>query len=271
MNCPVCGHKHKKFDAKSVSFKCENCQALVNSKTEELDYTHGGGQDVPNPEKILLRRRNAGKRLEILKTLLSEKHQNFIDIDCGSGEMLSESKSLFKRSIGFDTNQELIEENKKAQNRVINEKFKYDLLPEEFGQDLKVISLCHVLEHIDQAKDFFSSLSSGMKDGDLLLIEVPLYTGVSFQKESYDWKLWYPEHLCLYSKETLEFLGKQSNLKIKKYLTRNFYGDSLSRKNNLKRFVTDPLKFAKAAMTKESGQTVTDNYMQDYGFIVYEK
>lgn len=106
-----------------------------------------------------------------------------------------------------------------------------------------------------------------MNSGDILYIEVPLYTGYSFQKFKYDW---YDEHLNLYSLETLNYMAKKLGFNVLDVGYRNFISDSSKRKA-FKLFCENMLLFISRWLTKKKYHSLLDNYLRDYGFIVLEK
>ena len=93
MRCAVCYSDNFEYD-KKISAKCKQCDILYNLNAKPLSYKNGGGQDVPTKEKSNLRVKNALQRFKIIQPFITDQ-SIFIDIGCGSGEMLEVSKKYF--------------------------------------------------------------------------------------------------------------------------------------------------------------------------------
>jgi len=133
-----------------------------------------------------------------------------------------------------------------------------------------VLSINHVLEHIEDPILMLDNIINqlNLNNDDIIYIEVPLYTGNSFQTNKYKWSLWYEEHLALYSITTLEFLAKKLNVAILDHGYRNFYSDNFNKKLALKLFIQKPIKFLQRYIQKKDYQLLLDNQLRDYAFIV---
>jgi len=268
--CLLCGSSDIRIvDEKAA--KCGHCALLMNVNTNELDYSDGGGQSVPDAHKMKWRMLNAEFRFRIIRQFLGD-HQLFVDVGCGSGEMLSVSKALFPRHIGFDTNAILIEHIVDSLRlNAVNSFFNPSLIMEEWRQQPKVIAVSHVLEHLSEPMALMKTIEAFMTPGDLLYIEVPLYTGQSFSKRKYAWNLWNPEHLALYSLTALEFIAAELRLAIVDENCRIFARGSKSRKTLIKLFLSGPFMFLYRWATKPSYLSMADVMIRDYGFMVLKK
>lgn len=265
MNCNIC-KKTLNESKDSISNLCSNCNILFNVLAEPIDYTDGGGQDVPSPEKSKLRFKNADKRFEIILPHI-KNHNTFVDIGCGSGDMLECSKKYFNYHFGYDENKKLI---KYTQQKKLNTYNKYFSRLDFSKIDASgvVVSINHVLEHIDNPIEMLTLIKRELSSGDLIYIEVPLHTGHSFRKEKYDWGLWYDEHLALYSVNTLKKISEIINCEVVEYGFRNFISDSYNKRAVLSYFIKNPFVFLYRYFTRKSYQEVLDNYLRDYGFIL---
>lgn len=270
MNCLLCGStEFQAHDARSAL--CLRCGLLMNLQTRELDYSEGGGQRVPDAGKMKWRMENARRRFRIIRRFL-DGHELFIDIGCGSGEMLEVSRAYFPNHLGFDTNTALIRHIVQERHlNAIESRFDYALVDERQRSMKKVIALSHVLEHLDRPLDTLQQIYDAMQPGDLLYIEVPLHTGESFRKLGYGWNLWNEEHLALYSMDALRFIARRLGFETLHEGTRIFARGSKSGKTRLKLFLGSPLKFVATAIGKNPDHSMADIMIADYGCIVLRK
>ena len=97
---------------------------------------------------------------------------------------------------------------------------------------------------------------------------MPLYTGHSFKKYQYNYKLWYEQHLALYSMKTLEFISKKLKLKIVNSGYRVFYSDNLNKKEIIKLIFTNSWGFIKSFFERKNKSNILDYIKKDYGYIL---
>jgi len=268
--CLLCGSGNIQVLDREAA-KCNDCALLMNMNTEEQNYSNGGGQSVPDPNKMKWRMLNAELRFKIIRQFLGD-HQLFVDIGCGSGEMLAVSKKLFPHHIGFDTNAPLIDHIVNVLRlNAVNSFFEPSLIKEEWRHLPKVIAVSHVLEHLSEPMTLMKKIDAFMAPGDLLYIEVPLYTGRSFTKQKYAWNLWNPEHVALYSITAMEFIASELGLAILDKNCRIFARGSRSGKTLVKLFLSSPLRFLYHLATKPTHLSMADVMIRDYGYMVLKK
>lgn len=268
MNCVICNNKNFIYD-KNISAKCTKCDILYNLQTEELNYSDGGGQDIPTEEKSKIRVKNALKRFEIIVPHKTT-HNIFVDIGCGSGEMLEASKSFFDFHLGYDENKVLINHTKNSGLNTFNKYFeKEDLAKLSSGG--VALSINHVLEHVKEPITMLKNILENLSKDDIIYIEVPLHTGYSFKTQKYNWSLWYDEHLALYSMNTLEYIASKLDLEVLDKGYRNFISDNYNKRLLIKQILKNPFVTFKNILTRKTYQLKLDNVLKDYGFIVLKK
>lgn len=267
--CFVCGGT--RFEHRDgVADLCLDCKLLINRSTRPLDYADGGGQAVPDEQKMFWRLRNAAMRLDLLKPYLAG-HRVLVDIGCGSGEMLEAATEMFEHRFGFDTNGPLIRYIRDRSNAtVFQSHFDPALLPQSVIGLGKVFTLSHVLEHLESPLSLIASIRDAMESGDILYVEVPLHTGQSFREQGFDWTLWNHEHLALYSPEALRRIADHSRMTMLHHGTRIFARGSYSGKTRLKLFFRSPLEFFKAIWRK-GRHSIADLMIADYGCLILRK
>lgn len=266
-SCPLCGHPAPEVrDARSAH--CPLCDLLINLETAPLDYAEGGGQAVPDAAKMRWRRENARRRFALMEPWLAGV-ETFVDIGCGSGEMLEAGASRFAHCIGFDTNRPLIEHIRGGDHAVaIEGHFDAAELPPETAGRRTLFAASHVIEHLEQPLALVRQVAAAMKPGDIFYVEVPLHTGASFRKLGYRWSLWNHEHLMLFSPKSLAYVAANSGLALLAQDTRIFARGSHSMKTRLRLLRESPGTFLRKILTKPRYLSVADAMVADYGFIV---
>jgi SAM-dependent methyltransferase len=267
--CPVCAATGiRNLDAEAA--RCDACGLLINRRTTPLAYEDGGGQAVPDAGKMAWRLKNAQMRLALIEPFLAG-HEVFIDIGCGSGEMLQAAQAISRWQIGFDTNRPLIEHIRATQPVTVFEGvFDATRIDPQLLARPKLFALSHVLEHVPEPNALLAQIGAAMNPGDLLYVEVPLHTGASFRDLGYRWTLWNAEHLALYSPAALEHLARAAGLEILHRGTRIFARGSHSRKTLIRLAVRQPLAFLKA-LVRKGRHSVADLLIADYGCLVLRK
>lgn len=268
--CPLCGNPAlAPRDAHSAH--CPVCDLLINLDTAPLDYAEGGGQAVPDAGKMRWRLENARRRFALLEPWLAGI-ETFVDIGCGSGEMLEIAAGRFAHRIGFDTNRPLIEHIRAAGSATaIEGHFDAAALPPATAGRRTLFAASHVIEHIEQPLTLVRQVATAMKPGDIFYVEVPLHTGASFRKLGYRWSLWNCEHLMLFSPKSLAYLAAQSGLETLAQGTRIFARGSHSMGTRLRLLRESPVTFLRTVLSKPHHLSVADVMIADYGYLILRK
>ena len=269
MKCLLCGGEN--FIEDTQSLQCISCSLLLNKNAWEKDYTEGGGQAVPSENKRALRLDNSQARFKLFEPFI-DKNSVFIDIGCGSGEMLEISKQYSEKCLGFDTNRVLIDYCNGINLDVVCDYYDKKYLNEINYHGLqKVFAASHVIEHMDKPLSFIENIYNSMDKNDIFYIEVPLYTGLLFKRKKYNCNLWIDEHLALYSLQSLRYIANQFNFKTIECGHRNFINESKNKKFLIRNFIRNPIQFIYGYLTKNTRQQIADNIFKDYGYIILQK
>ena len=247
---------------------CPQCSALVNIETTELDYTNGHGQEQPSIAKSKWRRINGERRLAIIAPFLAG-HSAFIDIGCGSGETVLAAKARFPMAIGYEVNKPLVAFGREQLGVDIeNGMFSADRLPDALRGQRKVFASSHVIEHLDDPAALLGEIAAACEPGDLVYLEVPLYTGESFRRLGYRWQLWNSEHRMLFSLPSLQRLAESAGFRPLLAGTRVFARGSHSGSTRWRLLRQHPQDFIRTCLTKRDALSIADIMIADYGFVV---
>jgi 2-polyprenyl-3-methyl-5-hydroxy-6-metoxy-1,4-benzoquinol methylase len=260
-NCPLCNSgeladflvakDHLLSSEEFTLIKCNSCGFVFT-------------QNVPSPDKIgayyqsqdyvshsdtrkglmnklyhLARNYMLGKKFRMVRKVA--KGKKLLDIGCGTGYFPAYMKRKGYEAVG-------VEVDEKARNFASKEFGLTVHSPDEFlnnglGQKFDVITLWHVLEHLDDFNNYIEKMLEHLEKDGSLVIALPNCSSLDarFYKEfwaGYD----VPRHLWHFTPSTFNILAKNHNLelvKMKRLPLDPFYNSMLSekyRKNKLYMF-----------------------------------
>jgi len=233
INCPNCqSQKYKivldvsreadtyldylKINYKNVDrfyVKCQKCgliyrNPILDEKEKDLLYEHF--RDVE------LRGENKYEYFQKITSLPPEQSENYqkcvflekhisekgdvLDVGCGAGVFLYAFKNYFSewKTLGIEPTTEFADVAKENGINIIYGYLKEDTLDTKFD----LITLIHVLEHMDNFEEMLSMLKNYLKKDGLLYIEVPSAKDIGYLPGSHD--RFMCQHDVIFSKEVLE-------------------------------------------------------------------
>ncbi len=158
------------------------------------------------------------RRMEYVK-YIENKSNSILDIGSGYGffvKLLSENgyKNVEGLEIGKERRKLSTENCKVKINR-------WDLLNENFSSEryFNLLTLFHVLEHIENPYLFLTNIKKMMVKGSILLIEVPNSNDhmLNISKEYFEF-YWQKAHLNYFNKDILDVLFNKLNFEINKVI-----------------------------------------------------
>lgn len=211
--CTACGSDQcKSFDLGAGHLlkqcrECETVSALEYADPSEI-YTDGYlfgktdfGLDVRDPEFQEYLLRVGHRRFELIESVSSER-ETFLDVGCGSGEVLQAGRergwhvqgvepeatgATMARERGLNVEIAMLEDTG------LQERF-YD-----------VVAAFHVLEHVPDPVGFLKMLARWARPGGLVVVEVPNFASFQRRRLAEGWPMLRPlEHLTHFTPATLE-------------------------------------------------------------------
>ena len=223
------------LDKKDKLLKCKNCGAIfladfimphLNAEYKSDYYI----KDFKREEHVLYLNE---LRLRKIKFLI-DKNKSVLDFGCGKGYVLHLLDGKVKNIFGLELNEAAIL-NLRKENFTI-----YSTL-EETDHKFDLITIYHVLEHMDQPKDFLNYIKFFLNENGKIVIEVPNVNGYGFKKNKDKWFYLQKEHLYYFNENSLAKLFLSLNLKvIRKYKFGGFIVIKLN-KNARKKFLKLPI------------------------------
>lgn len=257
MQCEICQSTHVAIWA-TVShhdyYRCKTCEYLYvypkpSPATVEAYYQNATFYNKAESEEPRLIE-EAKRRVKILEGLADKYRlkKGLLDVGCASGIFLEQAHKNGWVVEGIEVSRVLSARARRKGLIVI------DGWLEAVSRHAKypVVTAWEVIEHaIDPAK-FLQKLRSHVRDGGLVALSTPLSNGIPAKLLRSRFPMIYPpEHLSLFSKQSMLMLGRRLGLQMIHF--RSF--SNLEKENlesGLSRFIFGPLAFSEAVKRRLS-------------------
>lgn len=207
----------EKFDVR----ECINCGVVfingieVNSNYYEKNYKLGyydkgekGNVLIMGILKVM-RDYSMNRKEKIIRSSFKNKRSiKILDIGCGSGDFLASLKWPKFQKYGLEINKEGQELCKRKGIKV----FPDEITNIDF-KDLRfdVITMWHVLEHINLPDELFSKVNKILSKDGKLIIQTPNTESIGFKHGGREWfHLDSPRHLFLYNRKAIQTIAEKN-------------------------------------------------------------
>lgn len=217
--CYLClGSKHKKREGKIRNLddvdvlECENCSLVFLSSFSHMNeefYQNGDMHSGLNIDNwVASTKIDDLRRFDFVKKKI--KNKKVLDFGSGNASFLKLAKNVAKEAVGLEIDETFSDYFKEHNLKVIKNIHETD---EKFD----VITMFHVLEHLQNPKEILKELSEKLEKNGEIIIEIPssndallkVYNNKGFKNFTY-WGC----HLFLFNEKTLKKLFKDSDFKI---------------------------------------------------------
>lgn len=242
MRCPVCKFTNNKFlfqscdkhgrhvinikDTFSVN-RCLNCECIFLSRiTIDDDYYKKYYANDYYETQVKHKNTLTDCFIGMLEShSINQKHKNILkyaesrnrklkilDIGCGDGGFLNRLDEKKFEKYGIEIHKAGIELSRKKGLTIYDQ----DIMKIDFGhKQFDVITLLHVLEHLEDPISIFKKIHSILENDGILLFSTPNTTSLGFQFGQQNWfHLDSPRHLILFNNTSAKFLCDKTKFKI---------------------------------------------------------
>lgn len=225
MKCILCGNKlegnilsDKVRDSNNYKvIKCSNCnhvQLTPIPQPGEIENFYNFDMQTKNIEgstdiekKRIKAEYDTNSRFRLV-SLLTNKDTSILDVGCGYGFFMQKLEKKGYKTEGVEIS---------SCRREIAEKYCncniHPILPLNKKYDL--VTLFHVLEHVDNPIEFLRKLSGLLKPNGILLIEVPNVESYTLSSKYCNEFFWQMAHISYFSYETLNYTIEKAGIKEK--------------------------------------------------------
>lgn len=205
ISCPLCNSSENIIFAEEGrifenAFKIYSCSSCGLSFAERREEAIGEHYEIAEWYGI------RWEFKEVLK-LIKNKNIKLLEIGCGRGYFLNMAFKEGVNSFGIDINQKAIDFAKKnfGLTNVFSETLD-DFLEKRDEKDFDIVCLFHILEHLQDPKDFISKIANILKRGGLLCLSFPNPHRIDLkmlQREHWDYP---PHHLTRWNEKSIRYL-----------------------------------------------------------------
>ncbi|HVW15538.1 MAG TPA: class I SAM-dependent methyltransferase [Mucilaginibacter sp.] len=265
-SCTVCGNhesttvstKYEKLEVDRLKYelrKCSNCSHIFTffyADVELNKYYDEGDYTVRDTRKSIYYKIQALDNNKILNTLdRLSPGKELLDFGCGKGTFLSFAIRKGFVVAGVETSKPRADYAANTFNIAVNRDF-YSK-GQIFNRKFSIITIFHVLEHLENVKDLFKNLvNDNLKPDGIVVIEVPNFGSWQSRWAGKRWlHLDIPRHVNHFTADSLEKFVNDCGLKTIKKGTFSWYmgiigmAQSLMSLLGYKGFLIGDLKFKK--------------------------
>jgi len=199
----------------SVFVKCKDCQLVINlTKQNNYDNYYQADDSTRFNYFIELIVKIFRLKRAVQINLINNRAASILDIGSGRGYMLFYLKKYFHYTITIGT-QISLPAYKFSRNILKLEVYNQDLLDINFQNNFDIISLYHVLEHIDKTDAYLLKINHLLNNSGKLIIQVPNYNAWSRIISKKRWLALDPKHhKIFFTYKTLKNILKKHGFKI---------------------------------------------------------
>jgi len=247
--CPICKGNHFTLFNRCIDhttsgetfsiYQCSTCNFLITSPRPDANsigkyYQSENYISHTNSSKSVIDKIYKSVRSITLqwKLNLIQKHQKsgtILDYGCGTGEFLNTCKTASWKCFGVEPSAEARQKAEHLTNLKLSQS-----LSEIASNKFDVITLWHVLEHIEDLNEKLSELKNHLAQDGTIFIAVPNYESLDGKLYQSHWAGYdVPRHLWHFSQTTMGKLLSNHGLKLKEVVPMkqdSFYVSLLSEK-----------------------------------------
>ncbi|OGT06716.1 MAG: hypothetical protein A2103_01115 [Gammaproteobacteria bacterium GWF2_41_13] len=230
-SCPICKNNKFKLFVEIYGYpycECNDCGHIFSQKPPSPQaikklYMLSGGENKSVQTHIYVNKELFAKRVTVIaepkvqyvtKRVLNKG--KWIDIGCGTGEILYAAKAQGWDALGIESD---LEEVNFAKEMGMNVEQLF-LGPENVGEyvkDATIVSLVNILEHLLEPKMLMKAIAGSISQEARIVIEIPRHPSLSsFANKVFPdlavRHIYAPDHLHIFTEKSVEILLTESGL-----------------------------------------------------------
>ena len=209
-------------------YKSEDYISHTDSKKTFFDKAYQAVKRITLKRKLRLI--NEGLRLQ---NNLSRPEKNILDVGAGTGEFLKVCKNNSWNVFGTEPDNDA--RNAAAKKGIVLE----EDVSKFSNQKFEIITLWHVLEHVENLSDYIFTLKQLLSDGGRLFIAVPNYKSYDAKYYKEFWAAFdVPRHLWHFSQQSIHKIFSKEQMNVERTIPMKFdsyYVSLLSEKYKTKK------------------------------------
>ena len=206
-NCLICGKCPVPLSArysKSFLTKCIKCNLVFSSLIPSEDGLHQHYSLYPRNADVS--RLTIGVYEKWVQTCRKSGYSTHLDFGCGSGDLVNFAKKQGFASVGTEINYSVT---KKLEELGVPVKSLSSILAQPETYD--VITAIEVIEHVSDPKSILEALNKKLSKKGLLFLTTPNFNSLNRYLLKNKWRaLWYPDHINIFNKSSIERILFQS-------------------------------------------------------------
>ncbi|MFQ5584967.1 MAG: class I SAM-dependent methyltransferase, partial [Calditrichia bacterium] len=170
--------------------RCEECGMIFLSEKMIIqnsdDYYSNNriyGTNLLNPLKLEIMSENARSVLKLILKYINPATKKLLDVGAKAGVFVGEANKIGFDATGIELNKNLVEEARKKGTSL----FWGSIEKHTFDYRFDIITLFHVLEHLENPIETIKKLKENLVESGFLIIEVPNINSYLAQKDKLSW------------------------------------------------------------------------------------
>lgn len=226
INCPLClcSKKETLYQLYNNSndflvVSCSNCSHIYTFYSKEINvesYYQDKVYEVIDNRDSVYDKIIGMESMHVISRIRNEKNKNksILDFGCGKGKFLSVAKKEGFNVMGIET--EINRSNFAREIYKINVDSNFYSSGKISNGPFQIITLFHVLEHLQNPKDIIANLvNDNLENDGLLILEVPNFLSLQSKLAKEKWMhIDVPRHISHFTIKSLEKIVEETGLKI---------------------------------------------------------
>jgi 2-polyprenyl-3-methyl-5-hydroxy-6-metoxy-1,4-benzoquinol methylase len=209
VECGACGH---------LFSRTQPTEEIVRRMYQELGEVRSAQATLYEDDALFDRRvaQIAGPKVEHVRSVVPV-HGLWLDVGCATGEILTAARDAGWRVQGIEADPAEVEFARRKGFDVVQDFVRKDNA-DRYVRDAQIVSALNIVEHLVRPAELVNALSSGLRSGAHMVIEVPRHPSLSsfaalLFPQTTCRHLYAPEHLHVFTDQSMAILLDKAGLR----------------------------------------------------------